>query len=326
LDKHLAVIARDLGRRSSTTNTATESSNIPPAHALIRNLEDSFLPKGNSLPAQSRKVVRQDIDRLATDLMLSATIHASDPIEPLSQGDDVPAEESPDDLFARTELLSLNDKDSGPPPVKLSYLIPRNVIDLAHAEGEQNSTEEVIGPNNLDALQRSNVRSLMAEWEIGSDPAAYTWKSWASDTTGVRTTTASPQRTNRLIRPLPGSPRSSQVFQTQLATQSLPLVQSSVQSRYAPPSVQSQIQSHTLNVAQTSPRIRQDYSMPTLGSGGRLPTMRSSPPPAMAGSSQIQSDSQHDYGMASTQVERGPFGGRPEKAKKKPGKKRVGGF
>lgn len=341
LERYLAVVRRDEAHRSNADSDLNPMEHTPsssPSNA--EELEQIFLPKGNTYSSQARKQVRYDIDRLFMDLLLAKIVLYNEPIIAAGSTTTPPVHASgqgidnPEDLFARTEQLSLNDKADRLPPVRLSFLLPQASLDLGDGDDEAAMDRGGLGrpdqSSSKDAFQRTNVRSLLAEWDIGNDPADYQWKSWVTEGATSNSLT-SPMRTQRPIRPLPASPRASQYFQPQpnVPSQSYPQSQPQPQpqptsltaSRFAPPSVLSQIQTH----AQTLPSLRPSTSLTGMN---RAPMMRSSPPPAvdMMASSQVPMDSQGYQGMASTQVERGPFGGRPEKAKKKAGKKRVGGF
>jgi hypothetical protein len=156
-------------------------------------------------------------------------------------------------------------------------------------EGEEQAHD------NPDArLQTDTARTLLSEWTVGTDPAEYKWSDWR------REGSAPPTPIRRPVRPLP-SPRTTGGF-----------AQSQPDLRYRPPTL-----------AQPQPRrwppLTQPFnSVPQIMAHTQI--MRSSPPPVQS------SQPAHDPGP-STQVERGPFGGRLEgKSRKKAAKKRVGGF
>jgi hypothetical protein len=141
-----------------------------------------------------------------------------------------------------------------------------------------------------------DTKSLDTPTSRGSDPTQFTWIDWRRETSAV------PTSVRRPVRPLP-SPRASGI-QT--------FAQSQPNPRYQPPTV-----------AQPQPRaqwaLHGSMSIPNIMAHGQ--GTRSSPPPVLHSSQSYQ-----DLG-ASTQAERGPFGGRPDvKVRKKLAKKRVGGF
>ncbi|WVQ85167.1 hypothetical protein IAT38_007332 [Cryptococcus sp. DSM 104549] len=251
-------------------------------------------------PNQSNTNSRLDTAQLALDLALSQTVFASDnllPPLPPQRGRSVqpgnePAPE-PDDLFARAAgQLSLNDKE--PPKIELKVLLPKagELDDLDMGEGA--------GAQAEDRLQGLTARGLMADWKVGEDPAAWSWSTWRGPEEEEL------GRSSSLRPKAPG----------------LPTIQSTQPSF-----------SHTLPTPRPTPSATQPQSFshlvpPTLGVSATpaetprpRPHQRSSPPPSMPG----VADESQGLMWASTQVERGPFGGRLEK-KKKTAKKRVGGF
>jgi len=149
-------------------------------------------------------------------------------------------------------------------------------------------------PPDVKALDTPASRLLLNEWSIGADPTQFTWKDWRRETSVV------PTPVRRPVRPLP-SPRgsTSQTF-----------AQSQPNPRYQLPTVAQPRSQWALHGSNSIPNIV------AHGQG-----TRSSPPPIPHSSQSFP-----DLG-ASTQAERGPFGGRPDsKVRKKLVKKRVGGF
>jgi hypothetical protein len=178
--------------------------------------------------------------------------------------------------------------DSNEPGLpKLKWLAPRVDFDT---QPEPQAT----GTPDAKSLDSAASRTLLNDWTIGSDPTQFTWKDWRRETSAV------PTPVRRPVRPLP-SPRAS-VTQT--------FAQSQPNPRYQAPSI-----------AQPRPQwaLHGSNSIPNILAHGQ--GTRSSPPPVLHSSQSYQ-----DLG-ASTQAERGPFGGRPDsKVRKKLAKKRVGGF
>lgn len=270
----------DLSRHLTVINTLAQSFEIPLPidNQLVGRLDHlrimGDLTETFPLPrAPDRQFARQ----LALDLALSSTILFSEPLEVTSASSrqKAPAQltGTPDDDFARAAgQLSL--RVQAPPRIRFSLLAP--LVRLSARNGSASpSTED--DPEQW--VQGETARSLMAEWNTGTDPRTYMWKGWREDEQGDQRSGSS-----RPIRPLP-SPRSTQT------TFARPTVQPNLPTR-APT-----FAANTSDHPQSSPlRLR---------------------------SSEYARDSQI---VSNTQVERGPFGGRPTGTGKKKAKKRVGGF
>lgn len=257
------------------------------AHAprALEGIESTFAA-GRQADRIERDRIKSDTQRLVLDLVLSRTIVHSEDIRPSGRtstiGNATSSTETPEDLFERTQQLTLDESAGSAKLVGLRFLIPKAAVPgTFEDEGGLDPP-----PDMSDALQTPSARRLLAEWDLGTDPAAYSWTGWRETPSRPSTPISRP------VRPLP-SPRSTQRF-----PQSQP--------------------SFTRQLPGYAPVIA-----PTAVSTAARPiqqSMRSSPPPVLQ-SSQVYPD----FG-ASTQVERGPFGGRLETKKKKPAKKRVGGF
>ena len=230
---------------------------------------------------------QRDTRRLVLDLTLSRMVIHSELIHPADRLIRKSQEpETADNLFERTGQLTLDDSNE-PGPADFKWLAPRVEFDIQ-------PEPPVTGAPDAKSLDSAASRMLLSDWTIGSDPKQFTWKDWRRETSAV------PTPVRRPVRPLP-SPRA---FSTQTFAQSQP------NPRYQAPSI-----------AQPRPQwaLHGSNSIPNILAHGQ--GTRSSPPPVLHSSQSYQ-----DLG-ASTQAERGPFGGRPDsKARKKPAKKRVGGF
>jgi hypothetical protein len=230
---------------------------------------------------------QRDTRRLVLDLTVSRMVIHSEQIHPADRLIRKSQEpETADNLFERTGQLTLNDSNEPGPP-ELKWLSPR-------VEFDTQPEPSVTGRPDTKSLDSAASRALLNDWTVGSDPTQFTWKDWRRETSAV------PTPVRRPVRPLP-SPRAS-------ATQTF--AQSQPNPRYQAPSI-----------AQPRPQwaLHGSNSIPNILAHGQ--GTRSSPPPVLHSSQSYQ-----DLG-ASTQAERGPFGGRPDsKARKKPAKKRVGGF
>jgi len=257
------------------------------ANDPLENIYATFAKSDMSPFTDSQARHQRDTRRLVLDLTLSRMIVHSEQLLPVDRLIRKSQEpETADNLFERTGQLTLNDSNEPGPP-KVKWLAPRVDFDAQ-------SDPQASGPPDATSLDTAGSRALLNDWTVGSDPTQFSWKDWRREDSAV------PTPVRRPVRPLP-SPRASaaQVF-----------AQSQPNSRYQAPSIAQPRPQWALHGSNSIPNIL------ALGQG-----TRSSPPPVLHSSQSYQ-----DLG-ASTQAERGPFGGRPDsKARKKPAKKRVGGF
>jgi hypothetical protein len=257
----------------------------------MTDIFSTFAGSSKSPIVNSDSRYKRDTQRLILDLTLSRlVIHSED----ISNALPVRASQEPetaDNLFERTGQLTLNDdSENRPDHLALKWLVPKVNFDDAGDIPEPDKPTE-------GSLQTPAARALLSDWSIGSDPTQFIWKDWRRETSAV------PSPVRRPVRPLP-SPRGSAVKT---------FAQSQQESRYRPPVI-----------AQPRPQWQ-----PTLHGSNSIPNImahtqnaRSSPPPVLNSSQSYQ-----DLVGASTQVERGQFGGRPDnRIRKKAAKKRVGGF
>lgn len=260
----------------------------PTPFAVPRALEtlDTTFQAGRDVDPIERDRIKRDTRRLVMDLMLSRTIVHSEelyPNLPVLSASARSSVETPEDLFERTQQLTLNENAGSAKEIDMRFLKPKgHPSDNFDDDLDPRATGDV-----GHALQIPSARTLLGEWDLGADPGDYTWSAWRDAPSRVSTPIQRP------VRPLP-SPRSTQRFP---------------QSQ---PTLGRQLPGHSLAAASNA------------GFPAVIPlqqSMRSSPPPVLQ-----SSQAYPDFG-ASTQIERGPFGGRLEsKKKKKPAKKRVGGF
>ena len=253
----------------------------------LENIYANFAKSDMSPFTDSQARQQRDTRRLVLDLTLSRMVIHSEKIQSTDRLIRKSQEpETADNLFERTGQLTLNDSNAPGPP-ELKWLAPR-------VEFETQPESQATGTPDAKSLDTAASRALLNDWTIGSDPTHFTWKDWRRETSAV------PTPVRRPVRPLP-SPRAS-------ATQTF--AQSQPNPRYQAPSI-----------AQPRPQwaLHGSSSIPNILAHGQ--GTRSSPPPVLHSSQSYQDLA------ASTQAERGPFGGRPDtKARKKPAKKRVGGF
>ncbi|KAG9318829.1 hypothetical protein JVU11DRAFT_933 [Chiua virens] len=214
-------------------------------------------------------------EQLVLDLTLSTDVYSARPLaqlNSLSEGG-----ETSDTVAHPVERLYSEE----PPEVKFGYFRPIRKIGANHyADKEQGEQDPTVS-------SPLGVRLLLAEWELGTDPADYTYR----DPYGVATIVAQPIPQYR--KPL-AAPAATQKKQTQLQ-QPPPIVVAATQ----PPVV------HTAERAPSRIQSQTTHSQQQL---------------------EPDIDAFAQEPMTSTQVLPGPFGGRPGAAGKKPTKKRIGGF
>ncbi|WWD22865.1 hypothetical protein CI109_107360 [Kwoniella shandongensis] len=297
------------------------SSATPSVMTIFNQLQQSF-PTSMENTARSR----MDAAQLALDLALSRLVLSSDDLSIVRVKESQAQQErersgtpvEPDDLFAQAAgQLSLKEKE--PPKIKFHFLTPRPNANENEIDGE------AVSESLEDGLQGLTARGLMNDWKLGEDPTEWRWSSWRKDDDTNLIGQTQSSYPNRVIKPLP-SPRHSPSIRTQVPNQSQKQSQNSfptLQTFSRPPQSQTQPPfafpvppslGQTQNLSQTTKSLPQP---PVRG------MQRSSPPPSAVPMG--DDDGGGMKGWASTQVERGVFGGR-EKKGKKGGKKRVGGF
>ncbi|ODN83799.1 hypothetical protein L198_07695 [Cryptococcus wingfieldii CBS 7118] len=216
--------------------------------------------------------------------------------------------------------------ESGPGRIQFNVLQPRLTL---RGEDAGNGEEEWADEEGEEAeraaveadLQSRSAKALMEGWKVGEDPATWVWEDWNLDQSH---TTPFPRATQSST-----SQRAPPLPTIQTARPIRPLPSSRTLSNLALPSPNTP-EPHQFSHL-VPPTLSTSHSLPSLS---RMPAQaRSSPPPGwdgggsqeLSGAGQIQSQSQSQGAeWASTQVERGKFGGKLEKKKKS--KKRLGGF
>ncbi|KAL0946619.1 hypothetical protein HGRIS_012815 [Hohenbuehelia grisea] len=177
--------------------------------------------------------------------------------------------------------------DGEPPPVEYGYLRP-NFTELT--DGERSADGEALG-----------VRLLLKEWTIGTDPRHY----YYVDPYEASATEA-PRVVPRRKHGVASHPAPAQA--PTIRTHQPPTVMS---SKVIPPTQDVSMRRSAFTAQSQDPGLSRHFAVP-----GSQPQFVSSQPP---------SQPSQDY-LPSTQVLPGPFGGRPSAVKKKPMKKRLGGF
>ena len=166
----------------------------------LAKLQETFPPLSPN--TEYRRRHRSHLLRLALDLSLSrTTLHTEDLSPPPVLDATQRAEDEDDDVARAAQQLTLN--DSAPAAITFSILHPR--IEAPHQDWSELSEAETANHDfgttpTMDALQAPTAKSILAEWSLGSDPSAYTWKGWKDSRQ------PSVASSSRQVRPLP-SPR-----------------------------------------------------------------------------------------------------------------------
>lgn len=244
----------------------------------------------------------ESAQQLALDLALSNDVLRPASFKSSQQKQPDEALEAADTLSIATGKLSLNSRSDEPPHVAFGSCRPAHRDSKAyyketHVYGdEDNEMEDVQKPVEMPL----GVRLLLNEWVVGTDPKDYAYV----DPYGLEEQHAEGSEQPRFI----------------MAQFPIPQTQSQ-----APPTI------ITAKKANSQPK-QPPAIMPSSQPAAKL-QMRPWQVHTQASYSQVfgtQPESQEpesQFAMSSTQVLPGPFGGRPGAApKKKPPKKRLGGF
>lgn len=290
--------------------------------------------------------------QLTLNLYLSALIISPSDYLPLTPAahdrliDAAAEEEQQGDEVERfvqaTSQLSLNDR--APPLIEFNVVKPKlTSLKLRHKssdaaesesewedidEGEEKGKEE----KRMARLQTYIARTLIDDWKLGQDLTYWAWTPMGLEGTQRDPELATGPTRGDASQPINGVPNTQKESDRRIrplpSSRSHPsLSLSQPQSQVHPPSPPRTSRSHPFSHL-IPPSLSTSQSMPSIPSLAQGP--RSSPPPTMSQmgivtSSQPEGESQdQEMGWASTQVERGKFGGKLEKKKKN--KKRLGGF
>ncbi|KLO11894.1 hypothetical protein SCHPADRAFT_941714 [Schizopora paradoxa] len=254
------------------------------------------IPEADQRESESGQQLALDL-ALSTDVMRSASFKSTHP----NKSDE--SLEIADTLSIATGKLSLNNRTDEPPHVAFGSCRPSERDTKAyyketHVYGdEDNEMEDIEKPVEMPL----GVRLLLNEWVVGSDPKDYAYV----DPYGLKERHEEGPQDNFIVMTQASMAQTqSQAPPTIIATKKL----ASTQPKQPPAILPA---SQPLAKAQVLPRQLQTQASYSQVFG-------------------TQPDSQgqdSQYAMASTQILPGPFGGRPAAGpKKKPPKKRIGGF
>lgn len=281
---------------------------------LAESLHSYDLIKDDDRTALSIRRENNAREQLAVDLVLSRDVYSPSAF--------VPPHEVGNDLETMTEALSLGGHDADESPeVEFGYLGPvvkakAGVHYDRNKESEENELEEKPEAGGKVSLPMG-VRLLLKDWEVGTKAKDYIFRD-PYDTTGEP---ASLPNTYLRLGGANTMPSMSQPIHSQrpptvvpsqavasggFGTNFVPFSQPSVKR---PPMV---VQSQDTFVRPTGMIGAQTQQSFGIGV-----------PQSQASQDHSQQSQQF---MASTQILPGPHGGRPSVPKKKPAKKRLGGF
>ncbi|EMD38296.1 hypothetical protein CERSUDRAFT_93826 [Gelatoporia subvermispora B] len=274
-------------------------------HKEPADIEDALrrydLSSDTDRSSQSRQMESAAREQLALDLFLSKDVFSS---HQLLKPTDPDLDNEFETMSRAAQAMSLD--ESEPPPVRFGFLRP---INRTSSNNYSNTETE----NDLQATRGDKlgtplgVRLLLNEWEVGADSREYTY----IDPYGSTSTPSQILRRNVKARQQTYGPEAKA---------------SAIDSNQ-PPRIKPSIGVAPPVIAATQPSVLERPSPPrplrTSGPNG-------SPRPRMEIGSQRPRESgfaavSQEF-MASTQVLPGPHGGRPSMMKKKPARKRVGGF
>ena len=276
------------------------------AKKTIENLARYDLADDPRRPTDSYRRETDARSQLALDLSLSADVFSMN----RPHADVLTTLE--DDMLSislSTQAMTLGDME--PPPVHFGFLRPirKTVQSKKDSDCETETGGENAGTSKLTISR--GVRLLLQEWEVGSNPHEYVYRDPYNDLTAVPAVMPRYPAKVATVREPPEPAKAP----TQIPTQRPPPVASSVP--HAPAVIAASQPVFPTRRPLVAARSEGDLVRPPLAHPitGSQPTDVWVAPP-----------SSQSVPFASTQVLPGPHGGRAPPAKKKPVKKRAGGF
>ncbi|KAI0748606.1 hypothetical protein C8Q80DRAFT_1219698 [Daedaleopsis nitida] len=271
---------------------------------MVEKLARYDLAEGPTRTADSFRREAEARSQLALDLSLAADVFS-----PYAPAKDAATTVDDDDMLSislSTQAMSLGELE--PPPVRFAFLRPTRPSKLPEGAGDTTIRAEDAASSKWSAPL--GVRLLLQEWELGSDPKEYVYHDPYGDTSEVAA-----QASRRAAKEPARKASPERAVPPRLPTQRPPTIAPSMAIPQAPPVVTARSVAPArkpLGAARSQDAIVAQSQR--VLNGGSQPTDNWAAPPS----------SQEP--LASTQVLPGPHGGRPSAAKKKPAKKRVGGF
>lgn len=264
--------------------------------ATIARLSRYDLAADGRRPAQSLRRETEAREQLALDLHMSSDIYSTSRFRKPAELD---INEAVETMSRATEAMTLGEME--PSDVQFGFLHPLRKESQDHyfrdEDGQKDAAREHLAP--------LGVRLLLKEWDVGVDPSTYRY----DNPYGVAHSKYTVPRYTRN----PPTRLMAQVKEQATQSQRPPLVVPTV--NLAPPAiVSSQIFRARVPFPPTQVQRTRSDAQQHATEANSQPTDNWDMHP----SSQIP--------FASTQIVPGPYGGRPGLLKKKPTKKRIGGF
>lgn len=296
---------------------------------LSRRLSDRYKQSGEGLKKRSTSLVQFAAEEAALDLALSSKLFSVRRSQQNTPSILVNASQPPSET---------------PPEFHLSFMKlgkSRRGIGVNDAGESDEDSDAETGTRRRPSLKSFGVRSVLAEWHVGSDPKQYSWSNPYSDDDAKYDLLASYQT----IAPDNGSRKKPRLQRGSSYTQmrsdfsqgtSLPVPAMSQfrSSQMPPPLLSSSMQPPAIS----SPRLgRATILQPSFPRPRRPEAVPSASQPVVRFQEDTQSSSQltestghkNDFDAAASQVVPGAFGSREAFRKdkdKKKAKKRVSGF
>jgi hypothetical protein len=279
------------------------------ARELAESLRSYDLVKDDDRTALSIRRENNAREQLAVDLILSKDVYSPSAFrQPREIGNE---------LETMTEALSLAEHDNNKPPeMEFGYLTPMIKGEEEkkkddHDQEQEHEGEDMVEESSSEKVSLPlGVRLLLKDWEVGTKAKDYIFQDPYNTTgdSGLRHTLHPAIQRLRQANIIPSLSQTSQRPPTVMSSQTMTSGWDSASQQ--PPAM----------VQQPYPVVR-----PT-GMFGSQPFQPFGPGLSQPQASQTNFSQSTEHYMASTQVLPGPNGGRPFLSKKKPPKKRLGGF
>lgn len=269
----------------------------------LDNLARYNLADGPERTADSFRRETEARSQLALDLSLATDVFSAH-----RPGKEATATFDEDMLSISLSTQAMSLAEVEPPPVQFGFLQPIRKADTHKRSqtGEADPPPKAADANSSKVNMPLGVRLLLQEWDLGTDPNQYVYEDPYDDTPGVpvqarRRAAKEPVRRASPDRTMPPPPAPT----------------------HRPPTIASSIPQAPPVIAASSQPVRRKPLVAARSQDAFVPQSQGVPG-QRADAWTAPSSSQEP--VASTQVLPGPHGGRPAVAKKKPAKKRVGGF
>ncbi|EIN07235.1 hypothetical protein PUNSTDRAFT_144758 [Punctularia strigosozonata HHB-11173 SS5] len=271
---------------------------------MAQNLSRYDLERSEYRPGASIRREMEAREQLALDLALASSVFTAAPISRHTLRSRTSVEDL-ESMSRATEAMTLS---ADAPPVQFSFLRP---IEKKVENPEVPSSDD--HTHTSKGVCPAGVRLLLREWEPTSSTAKYSYQ----DPYGTLDQPAPLQQSRPAAQPV------------KAAAQSQPTRGKASQPKQPPTIVPAAARTGQQPAASVPTPIAPPLVVPSKHEPQRAPRRQAGTGPPPAFGTQVQSSQpslSSQPGMVATQVLPGPFGGRVPVAKKKPAKKRMGGF